>query len=457
MTIAKRPSLRGSIGDALRPQGHVFYGWWMVAIGAGVQAVIAVLFNQAFGTYAAVLRSEFGWSRAALSGAFSMAGIESGMLSPVVGWLLDRFGPRNVMLIGIVLLGAGMIGFASIQSLLTFYIIYFVMAVGATLSGFLAITVALVSWFSRHRAKALGLTQLGFAAGGLLIPVTVAAIERFGWRPTALVSGVLIWAVGLPLATAMRRRPEFYGETPDGLPTRGSHATGDGGSHSAHAVAADGSEDFTVRQAIRTRGFWFISLGHSAALLIVSAVMVHLSLHLTENLGYTLTQASGFVALMTAMQMVGQVSGGILGDRFDKRVIATVCMVAHAAALLLLAFATNLLMVVAFAMLHGWAWGTRGPLMQAIRADYFGTSNFGKIMGFSSLIVTVGNTTGPIVAGVLADRTGDYRAGFTVLALGALLGSGFFMGARKPRPPQRDLELPAAPPAASAARAGRRA
>jgi MFS family permease len=340
------------------------------------------------------------------------------------------------MLIGITLLGGGLIAFAFIQSLPMFYVTYFIMAVGGTLGGFLAITVSLVSWFNRHRAKALAIAQIGFAAGGLLVPITVAAIERFGWRPTAVVSGVLIWLAGLPLASMMRHRPDLYGETPDGLPTTGASDS----ARSAHAVAADGSEDFSVRQAVRTRGFWFISLGHASALLIVSAVMVHVSLHLTENLGYTLTQASGFVALMTAMQMLGQISGGFLGDRFDKRIIATICMFFHATALLLLAFATNIAMVFGFAVMHGWAWGTRGPLMQAIRADYFGTSNFGKIMGISSLIVTIGNTTGPIVAGILADRTGNYEAGFTVLAIGALLGSGFFLAARKPPPPRRALE-----------------
>ena len=449
VTIAsKRSNLRGTLDAILRPQGHVFYGWWMVATGAAVQAVIAVLFNQSFGTYAVVLRNEFGWSRSALSGAFSMAGVESGVLGPVVGWLLDRFGPRNVMLVGIGFLGAGLIAFAFIQTLPMFYAVYFGMAVGGTFSGFPAM-VSVVSWFSRHRAKALGIAQLGFALGGLLVPVTVLAIERFGWRPTAIVSGVLIWAICIPLAMTMRGRPELYGETPDGLPTAAHDPVPT--VQVARSVATDGSEDFSVHQAIRTRGFWFISLGHSAALLIVSAVMVHMSLHLTGNLGYTLTQASGFVALMTAMQMVGQVSGGFLGDRFEKRIIATVCMVVHAVALLLLAFATNPLMVVAFAVLHGWAWGTRGPLMQAIRADYFGTLHFGKIMGVSQMIVTIGNTTGPIVAGLLADRTGDYRAGFTVLAIGALLGSGFFIGARKPQPPPPP---PAAARTASAQPAG---
>ncbi len=312
------------------------------------------------------------------------------------------------------------------------------MAVGGTLGGLLTVTVSLVSWFNRHRLKALMIAQIGFAAGGLLVPITVAAIERFGWRPVSIASGVLIMVFGLPLSMIMRHRPELYGDTPDGLPIISAADAQSERSHGevARTVALDGSEDFTVGQAIRTPGFWYISLGHAAALLIVSAVMVHVSLHLTENMDYTLTQASGFVVLMTAMQIGGYISSGILGDRFDKRVIATICMFFHALALVLLAFASSTLMVVAFAVLHGWAWGARGPLMQAIRADYFGTTNFGKIMGVSSLIVTLGNTTGPIVAGVLADRTGDYRMGFTILAIGALLGSGFFLAAKRPLPKQ---------------------
>jgi MFS family permease len=109
----------------------------------------------------------------------------------------------------------------------------------------------------------------------------------------------------------------------------------------------------------------------------------------------------------------------------------------HMTGLLLVAYATMLPMVVAFAVLHGLAWGVRGPLMQAMRADYFGTASFGVIMGLSSLIVMFGNTAGPLVAGILADRTGSYEAGFTVLAVLAGLGSIFFLLAVRPPPPVR--------------------
>ena len=189
---------------------------------------------------------------------------------------------------------------------------------------------------------------------------------------------------------------------------------------------------------MRTRAFWLISLGHGSALLVVSAVTVHLVPHLHESLGYSLSTAGFIVTLMTLMQLVGIVVGGFLGDRFSKRLIAAGCLAAHGLALLLVAYATALPMVIGFAVLHGMAWGTRGPLMASIRAEYFGRAAFGVIVGLSSMITTFGNTFGPIVAGVLAESTGRYETGLTVLAVLAGLGFVFFLLATRPRPPRSD-------------------
>ena len=177
----------------------------------------------------------------------------------------------------------------------------------------------------------------------------------------------------------------------------------------------------------------------ATALLVVSAVLVHLVPHLTEGLNYSLAEAGGVVALMTAFQMLGQLSGGYLGDRFNKRVICALCMVAHAGGLLLVTFATSWWMVLGFTALHGVAWGTRGPLMVAVRADYFGPSSFGTIMGFSSLIVMLGMSGGPIVAGYMADVSGDYESGLALLAGLSLLGSLLFLAATPPLPPSRQI------------------
>ncbi len=422
-----------SLDQVLRPQGHIFHGWWIVAAGVGLQVLAGALLMQSYGAYFVLLGDEFGWSKVMLAGAFSMSRIEAGILGPLQGWLIDRFGPRSVMRVGLAIFGVGFMLFSQIDSLLGFYATFFLLAVGSNLGGFVSVTVALVHWFSRHRAKAVSISQSGFAIGGLAVPIVIAALSTYGWRLTAFASGVLVLVVGLPLAELGRHRPQQYGETVDGVPA-GAGAS----STIARSVSADGSEDFTARQAMRTRAFWLISLGHSAALLVVSAVMVHAVPHLHEGLGYSLTTAGSVVALMTAMQLFGQLSGGWLGDRFDKRVIVVACMLAHGIGLLLLAYASSLAMVIGFALLHGWAWGTRGPLMVAIRADYFGASSFGTIMGFSSLIVMLGMTAGPLVAGYVADRTGSYTAGLAGLAIAVLLGSFFFAFAKRP------LERPAA-------------
>jgi MFS family permease len=409
----------------LRPRGHVFAGWWIVLAGVGLQVLGGLLFVHSYGAYFVLLQEEFGWSKTLLAGAFALRQIENGMLGPLQGFLLDRYGPRLLISVGMVLFGAGYFAFALIDSPLEFYLAFLLLALGSNLGGFPSITVALVHWFERHRAKAVALSQSGFALGGVLVPLIVLALESWGWRATAVGSGVCVIALGLPMARLVRHRPEPFGETVDGIPPGAAHDPGG-------AIPGDRSRDMSAGEALRTRAFWMVSLGHASALLVVSSVMVHLVPHLTETLGYSLSRAGAVVALLTALQMAGQVAGGYLGDRFDKRVISAVCMIAHSAGLLLLAYASTAWMVGAFVVLHGWAWGTRGPLMVAIRADYFGAKAFGTIMGFSSLIVMLGMTTGPIVAAFVADRTGSYTPGLALLGIASLAGSAFFLLARPP-------------------------
>lgn len=417
------------LDQVLRPRGRVFYGWWIVVAGLGLHLLQSALIMQSYGAYLVLLREDFGWSKTALAGAFSLARIESGLLGPLQGWLTDRYGPRAVLSVGLVVFGVGFALLSQVDTLLTFYLTFLLIAVGSSLGGFVSVIVSLVNWFGRHRAKAVAGSQIGFSLGGLAVPLVVIALEAFGWRTTALASGTLVLLLGLPLAQLIRHRPEDHGEHVDGIPPDSEQPAPE------HGALADGdrSRDFTAREAMRTRAFWCISLGHASALLVVSAVMVHLVAHLTERLGYSLAAASWVVAALTAVQMFGQIAGGYLGDRFDKRMLVVLCMVGHASGLVLVAYANSLAMVIGFTLLHGLGWGMRGPLMVAMRADYFGASSFGTIMGFSSLIVMLGMTAGPLVAGYLADRSGSYEFGLTVLAIGALLGSIFFILATPPR------------------------
>jgi MFS family permease len=421
------PGFIDSFNAALRPRGHIFPGWYIVSASSGVQWLQAVLWMQSYGIYMVYLLEDFGWSKTLLAGAFALTRVESGILGPLQGWLADRFGPRLVLTVGTVIFGIGFMLFSRVDSLTTFYLCFVLIALGSSLGGFATLMVSLVNWFDVNRAKAVAFSQLGFSIGGLSVPVLVLAMEAWGWRATAFGSGVIILLIGLPLVQLVHHRPEDIGEVPDGieLPEPDSSAP------------AAPIRDFTAREAMRTSSFWLISIGHALALLTVSAMMVHLVPHLIEGLDYSVAQAGGVVALLTGFQLLGQLSGGYLGDRFSKRFICALCMVAHAVGLMLVTFAAGFLMVFAFAVLHGIAWGTRGPLMVAMRADYFGPRSFGTIMGFSSLIVMLGMSFGPIFAGLMADIYGDYQFGLSLLAGFSLLGSLCFLAALPPRLPLR--------------------
>lgn len=406
----------------------IFYGWWMVAAAFGLQFMQASLLSQSIGAYIAVLREEFGWSKTALSGAAVIQQLEGALLGPFQGWFVDRFGPRGMICVGVFIFGAGFMLLSRVDSLPMFYAAFAVVALGAGLGGYFPLTISMVNWFERKRARALSSMTLGFALGGMAVPIVAWSLQTFGWRATVFASGVLIIVAGLPLATVIRRRPEDQGEAVDGLrePQVDPATSHGGGAHKAR--------DFTAREALRTPAFWFVSLGHGFALFVVSAVTVHAITHLKEGLGYTIGTASLVISLMTLCQFSGILLSGAIGDRYDKRLLSAACMLFHMVGLLLLAYAHSTPMVIAFAILHGLAWGLRVPLMQAMRADYFGRSSIGLIMGLSSMIVLTGQMSGPLIAGILADATGNYRAGFTTIAVLAGLGSVFFLLAKPPSP-----------------------
>lgn len=410
----------------------IFYGWRMAGAASGITFMLSALLNQAFGAYVAVLSEERGWSKTALSGAAAMLSVESAVMGPLLGGLIDRFGPQSMIRIGMLVFACGFISLSLIDSLGGFYACIVTLSVGASLCGYFPLTVALIQWFEKHRARAISFMTLGSALGGLLVPLVAWSMHQFGWRATAFASGMAALVIGLPLAGMIRRRPQDHGETVDGLPAKGPADATPGG---AGAPTTAPSQDFTLGQALRTKAFWLLSAGHGFALLAVTAVNVHAITHMKEALGYTVQQA----ALVITVVMMGQIGGVLLsaaiGDRFDKRHVAAWCMLGHATGLLLLTYGTHALVIGAFAIVHGVSWGLRGPYMQAMRADYFGRTAIGKILGISAIVVALGQIGGPMVAGVLADLTGSYRIGFTVLALVAGSGSVLFLLIRKPTLP----------------------
>ncbi len=406
--------------SARRPK--IFYGWYIAAAGFLSQFMFGVLMFHSFGTYVALMQADFGWSRTTFSFAFAAQRIESGVLGPIQGWVIDTYGPRKVMIIGLLLFSLGFILLSRVESLPLFYISFTLIAIGSSLGSFLSVLVAIVNWFRRRRVLATGVLTMGFAVGGLTATPMALLIESIGWRDAAFASGIVALVVGLPLAAVVRHRPEPYGMLPDGV-------------DSASQVAGESEQiewSMTAREALTTSAFWFLALGQASALLVIGSLMVHLVIYIHEDLGYTLGLAALAVTIQTFGQIIGQLLATVFGDRVPKRPFVILALLGHSAAMLLLALADGLPMIYVAVVINGIAWGSRGPLMMGLRADYFGPRRFGTIMGFSSLVIMLGMIIGPVFAGVMYDETGSYRLGFIVLALVATLGSVMFLLVRPP-------------------------
>ena len=340
------------------PSRRLYYGWWVVIGALMLQMLQGALLFQSFGAYFVQLQAQFGWSRASLSWSFSLLRVESGLLGPLQGWLIERFGPRTILSVGLVIFALGFMYLSTIDSLTTFYLAFVIIAIGSSLGGFLTLFVTVANWFEKHRATALGIATTGVSIGGMIVPLVAYALTTYGWRSTAFVSGWIILGFGLPLVPLMRSSPERYGFLPDGVTRPDIEGNKDG-------FAMDQDGDFTAKEAMKTSAFWFISFGHGFALLVVGAVMVHLIPHLVDRLDMTLESAAVVVTVMTATSVFGQVGGGFLGDRMEKRYIAATCMLGHTIALIGIAFASSLFLVYVFAVIHGLAWGT----LHALRID----------------------------------------------------------------------------------------
>lgn len=426
-----------------RVQG-IFFGWWIVAASSVLSALNQGLLGQGFTMYFLPLQAEFGWSRALLSSGYALSHVESGILGPLEGWLADRVGPRLVVLTGVLLLGAGFVLLSTIQSIVAFFGVFLLISAGSSLSGFLPLSVGVLNWFVRTRSLALGISMAaGAGLAGAVVPVVAWYLTINGWRDTALASGLVIWLVGVPMALLLRHKPEKYGYLPDGeepLATpKGQLQEHLAASPSPKSEAAP-DDSFSTREALRTHAFWLIAAGHASAVMMVSAVSLHLAPHLVQQLGISLEAAGGIVAIVLAMSVAGRLVGGFLADRMSKRVVLVACMILHTVGLLLLAYATSMTHVFLFTVFHGLAWGGRTPTQNAIRAEYFGRTSIGLILGVASVLVTAASVIAPIFAGWLADLRGDYRLAFVILAFFTGFGSLFFAFASKP---VRRLHVPA--------------
>ena len=413
----------------LKGPGQVFYGWWLVGITLFTLTAIITPIFQGLGFFFVALERHFGWSRAVLSVPFSLSRVEGAILGPIEGYLVDRFGSRLIILIGLTILGAGFVGFSMVQGVLGYYITFLVIFAGAGLGGFIPLIAAINNWFHRHRTKAMAIGMIGINLGALLAPFIGRAMDLYGWRTLALWLGIGVWLFAIPIALSVRNRPEDYGQRPDGdsISDRLEYLE-EGG--------LDDEVDFTVREAVRTVAFWGITAAHGFSAIASVTIAVHIVPAMTD-IGMSLPQAGTVVLTYGVSGGISQVAAGFLGDRLPKQPLICISVAIQGLGMLVAATIMTFTGAYIFAVLYGIGLGARVPLLTAIRGDFFGRRSFATIMGVSQVPMNIAMVGAPIAAGYLFDTLGNYTIAFLALAMFNFVGAGMILISRKPAVPQR--------------------
>lgn len=389
------------------------------------------------------LVEEFRWSRALTAGALSLSTIAQGLLAPATGALVDRVGPRPVVLAGAVLLASASLLAATIQAPWQLYLYTGVLgAMGLVALGWVPMGVLLSRWFSERRGRAVGIAFSGMGVGIFVIgPLAQWLIARSGWRVASATLGAGALLILLPLVSFGAQEPDARAEgaprrdRPPAAPIAGTGAEHRGLARAREAPRAPAA-DPTLRDALRTREFWALWAAYFLTPLAVFPVATH-QVAFAIDLGFAPMLAATVFGFMGLLSSLGRPVFGIAADRFGGPLAATVsfgCTAAGALSLLALEASPGTPWLVAYAVLFGLGFGARGPIITAMASDRFGGRRFGAIYGVLNLGNGVGAAVGPWLGGAVHDAFGSYRIAFLSSVLFSALASACFWLARRRAP-----------------------
>jgi len=410
-----------------------FYGWVIVAV-AFVTMGVGVNARTAFSLLFPPILDEFGWERGVTAGAFSFGFLVSAVLSPSLGRLMDRRGPRVVIELGVGLMAAGLLLAPLVRQPWHLYATLGVLVGGGSVClGYTGQALFLPNWFVRRRGLAISVAYSGVGVGSIiLLPWLQDLIGRAGWRASCWALGILILALLAPLNLLLRRRPEDLGLEPDGDDAPpGSPAA----NRTANVVdLAWAAVDWTLGRAMRTTRFWWIMVGYFCGLFAWYAVQVHQTKYLVE-IGFSPTDAAWALGVVSLAGIPGQIALGHLSDRIGREWVWTVGSLGFALcylALLLLRHAPTPTLLYLMVVSQGMLGYGLTSVVGAIPAEIFQGRHYGTIFGTLMLASIVGGAAGPWVTGALYDATGSYTLAFS-LAIGASVLSAVAIWLAAPR------------------------
>jgi MFS family permease len=404
----------------VRPR--LFYGWTVVA------AAFLILFmaygtQYAFGVFLAALVEEFGWSRASVSGAFSLYAFVYSVFALGAGRLTDRWGPRAVISIGGALLGIGLILMSRVTALWQPYLLYGTVAALGMSTAYVPCNATVAKWFTRRRGIAMGLASAGGSLGTFALPpVAHLLVSQIGWRGAYVIFGVAVLLALNALAVLMRRDPETMGLQPDGAPAIGAPPR--------PGARAGG---WTVAHAMRTRAFWMLYGVFAATWTPVFIPLVHL-VPMARGLGVAPLLAATLVSAVGVAAMTGRLVIGGASDRIGRRGALAVALVLQVVAFLGFAGARDLPALYLASVVFGFSYGGASTLFTATVADFFGREQAASLAGLLFALAGSMAACGPFAAGFIYDRAGDYRLAWWLSAACNGLALGLLAFARPPAP-----------------------
>ena len=391
-----------------------FYGWMIVAV-TFVTMAIGVNARTAFSLFFPPIVSEFGWERGVTAGAFSFGFVVSAAVSPLIGRMMDRFGPRGVMELGVALMGSGLLlAPLTSQPWHLYLTIGVLVGAGSVCLGYSGQSLFLPNWFIRRRGLAMGLAFAGVGIGSVtLLPWVQHLIEQTGWRTACTAMGILVLAVLAPINLLLRERPENIGLLPDGdaAPTATSAKPV---SNIVDPVWA--GTDWTLRRALGTARFWWIALGYFCGLYMWYAVQVHQTKFLID-IGFSANVGVWALGVVSLLGIPGQIVLGHASDRIGREAIWTIASLGFAicyAALVALKYEPSLWLVYLMVLTQGALGYGLTSIMGAVVLEIFQGPHYGSIFGTIMIAALAGGAAGPWVTGLLHDITGDYTIAFAI-------------------------------------------
>jgi MFS family permease len=406
-----------------------FYGWRIVLAGTAVLFVSSGIGFYSHGVILDPLRNLHGWSKTTISAAITLYFIMAGINGFLIGRRIDRYGPKWILVIGSLAIGAGYVLLSLITATWQLYAVYLLMAIGFSCINIMPINTLITNWFIRRRGFAMSLTNTGLSLGGIvLVPLASFVIVHRGLGTALPLLGALACIVIIPLALfVIKQRPADLDQCPDGEVWLTTPVEQDGPSLS-HALQ---SRKWSRVEAMRTIAFWAIVSAFSFALGGQNAFLIHQISFLSHYLG--ITGAATAVSITAFASICGRLVLGTFVDRLDKRYVAAACFLLQGAAVLTLAYDHHVVILYLGTFIFGLTMGSILMAQSLIIGECFGLASFATVAGFTGLFTMSGSAFGPTLAGVIYDATGSYQPAFTIFAALSMIAMIVVFFARPPR------------------------